>query len=68
MHDPREPHLAALKRIVRYVRDTLRLGLLIRPCTQTELEVYYDVDWASCPDTHKSTSGFAVFLGDSLIS
>ena len=31
MHDPREPHLAALKMILRYVRGTLHLGLLLRP-------------------------------------
>jgi len=31
MHDPRETHLAALKRILRYVRGTLHMGLLIRP-------------------------------------
>jgi len=29
MHDPREPHLAALKRILRYVQGTLHLGLLL---------------------------------------
>jgi len=29
MHDPREPHLAALKRILRYIRGTLHLGLLL---------------------------------------
>jgi len=68
MHDPRAPHLAALKRILRYVRGTLHLGLLIRPSSQQELVVYSDADWAGCPDTRRSTSGFAVFLGDSLVS
>lgn len=68
MHDPREPHLAALKHILRYVRGTLHLGLLLRPSTQSNLLVYSDVDWAGCSDTHKSTLGYAVFLGDNLIS
>src|SRR6185503_18529653 len=68
MHDPREPHLAALKRILRYVRGTLHLGLLLRPSAQADLVVYSDADWAGCPDTRKSTSGYAVFLGDNLIS
>jgi hypothetical protein len=68
MHDPREPHLAALKRILRYVRGTLHLGLLLRPSAATDLVVYTDADWAGCPDTRKSTSGYAVFLGDNLVS
>ncbi|XP_021310406.1 uncharacterized protein LOC110433094 [Sorghum bicolor] len=58
MHDPREPHLAALKRILRYVRGTLHLGLMLRPSTSTDLVVYTDADWAGCPDTRKSTSGY----------
>ena len=68
MHDPREPHLAALKRILRYVRGTLDLGLHIRASSQSDLVVYSDADWAGCPDTRKSTSGYAVFLGDNLVS
>ena len=68
MHDPRETHLAALKRILRYVRGTLTMGLLIRPSTQADLVVYFDADWAGCPDTCRSTSGYAVFLGDNLVS
>lgn len=68
MHDPREPHLAALKWILWYVRGTLHLGLVLRPTAQHELIAYSDADWAGCPDTRKSTSGYAVFLGDNLIS
>ena len=68
MHDPREPHLAALKRILRYVRGTLHLGLLLQLSVSIDLVVYTDADWAGCHDTHKSTSGYAVFLGDNLVS
>lgn len=50
------------------VRGTLHLGLMLRPSPQTEQVVYFDADWAGCPDTRKSTSGYAVFFGDSLIS
>jgi hypothetical protein len=68
MHDPQEPHLAALKWILHYIRGTLALGLLLRPSTMTDLVVYTDANWAGCPDTYRSTSGYAMFLGDNLIS
>jgi len=68
MHDPREPHLAALKHILRYVHGTLDLGLHLHASSQSELVVYSDVGWAGCPDTCKSTLGYAVFLGDILVS
>jgi hypothetical protein len=68
MHAPREPHLTALKRILRYLRDSLDYGLLLRPSPTSELVVYTDADWAGCPDTRRSTSGYAVFLGANLVS
>jgi hypothetical protein len=67
MHDPREPHLAALKRLLRYLRGTVDYGLLHRS-TSSELVVYTDADWVGCPDTRRSTSGYAVFLGGNLVS
>jgi hypothetical protein len=60
--------LAALKRILCYVRGTFQLGLMIRPCQRQVLVVYSDAEWTGCPDTRRSTLGYAVFLGDNLIS
>ncbi|GJX25679.1 ribonuclease H-like domain-containing protein [Tanacetum coccineum] len=58
MHDPREPHFLALKRILRYVRGTLDHGLHLFSSSTTSLVAYSDVDWASCPATRRSTSGY----------
>ena len=68
MHDPRESHLAALKRLLRYVRGTVGFGLDLHRSPTSELVVYTDADWAGCPDTRRSTSGYAVFLGGNLVS
>jgi hypothetical protein len=68
MHDPREPHLAATKRILRYLQGSHDLGLHFSRSAPLDLTVYSDADWAGCPDTRCSTSRYAVFLGDNLVS
>ncbi|GJS86480.1 ribonuclease H-like domain-containing protein [Tanacetum coccineum] len=66
MHDPREPHFSALKRILRYVRGTLDYGLQLFSSSNTDLAAYSDR--AGCPTTRRSTSGYCVFLGNNLLS
>jgi hypothetical protein len=66
-HDHQEPHLTVMKRILRYLRGTSNFGLLLRRLSSSDLVVYTDADWAGCPDTCRSTSGYAVFLGDNLV-
>jgi hypothetical protein len=68
MHDPRESHFQLIKRILRYVQGTSHLGLQLFKDPSRELVAYSDADWAGCPDTRKSTSGFGVFLGKNLVS
>ncbi|GJZ35014.1 ribonuclease H-like domain-containing protein [Tanacetum coccineum] len=68
MHDPREPHFSALKRILRYVRGTLTSGLQLYSSMTSSLVAYSDADWAGCPTTRRSTSGYCVFLGNNLLS
>ncbi|KAJ9567488.1 hypothetical protein OSB04_003454 [Centaurea solstitialis] len=65
MHDPRLPHLNALKRILRYLKGTLSYGLHIKASAVDRLVAYSD---AGCPTTRRSTSGFCVYLGDNLVS
>jgi len=68
MHDPREEHMHALKRILRYIQGTMDFGLHLFSSSTSTLISYTDVDWGGCPDTGRSTSGYCVFLGDNLIS
>ncbi|WVZ89852.1 hypothetical protein U9M48_036205 [Paspalum notatum var. saurae] len=68
MHDPRELHLALIKRILRYIKGTLSIGLHIGVGLVQSLTAYSDADWAGCPDSRRSTSGYGVFLGDNLVS
>jgi hypothetical protein len=69
MHDLREPHLAAIKCIMRYLRGSLDFSLhLRRSVSSSELTIYTDANWTGCPDTRRLSSGYVVFLGDNLIS
>ncbi|XP_019153833.1 PREDICTED: uncharacterized protein LOC109150378 [Ipomoea nil] len=59
---------AVMKRVLRYVKGTLGMGLCIRKSESLALHAFSDSDWAGNPDDRKSTSGFAVFLGSNLIA
>ncbi|GJT02309.1 ribonuclease H-like domain-containing protein [Tanacetum coccineum] len=54
--------------ILRYVHGTLEYSLQLHVSSTTQLSAYTDADWAGCPVTHRSTSGYCVFLGDNLLS
>jgi hypothetical protein len=68
MHAPTTCHSALIKRVLRYLCGTTTLGLHLFAASTPTITAYTDADWAGCPDTRHSTSGFAIFLGDSLIS
>ena len=68
MHRPIDLHWIAVKRILRYLKHSLDYGLLFRCNPSPQLGAFSDVDWASCPDDRRFTSGFCIFLGPNLIS
>ncbi|GJX35686.1 retrovirus-related pol polyprotein from transposon TNT 1-94 [Tanacetum coccineum] len=65
---PTKKHLNAVKRIFRYLKGTINMGLWYSKDTGMSLTAYADADHAGCQDTRRSTSGSAQFLGDKLVS
>jgi hypothetical protein len=57
-----------MKCILCYLQEMPDYGLLLHRSSNSDLVVYTDADWASCPDTHRSMSGYVVFLRDNLVS
>nr|GFB14720.1 uncharacterized mitochondrial protein AtMg00810-like [Tanacetum cinerariifolium] len=66
---PTEKHLTAIKRIFRYLKDTIHMGLWYPKDIGFELTAFSDSDHTSCLDSRKSTSGGIQFLDyDKLVS
>jgi hypothetical protein len=66
--DPKEVHLRAVKRIMRYLVYTPKFGLWYPRGSTFDLIGYSDTDWTGCKIDRKSTSGTCQFLGRSLVS
>nr|GEU98545.1 copia protein [Tanacetum cinerariifolium] len=65
---PIEKHLQAVKRIFRYLKGTINMGLWYSKDTDMSLTAYAAADHAGCQDTKRSTSESAQFLGEKLVS
>jgi transposase InsO family protein len=68
MQAPRHLHFSAVQRIIKYLLGTSRRGLFFPNNSTLQLQAYSDADWAGCPDTRKSTTGWCMFLGNAAIS
>ncbi|GKB37866.1 retrovirus-related pol polyprotein from transposon TNT 1-94 [Tanacetum coccineum] len=65
---PTEKHLHAVKRIFKYLRETVNRGLWYPKESSIGLTTYADADHMGCQDTRRSTSGCMQLLGDRLVS
>jgi len=65
--NPNTTHMNAVKRILKYLKETIHLGLVYHGSLQP-LIGYTDSDFAGDPHTRRSTSGYVFNLGSAAIS
>ncbi|GKB36064.1 retrovirus-related pol polyprotein from transposon TNT 1-94, partial [Tanacetum coccineum] len=65
---PTEKHLKEVKRIFRYLRGTINMGLWYPKDSGIKLTAFSNAGHARCIDTRKTTSRGIQFLGDKLVS
>ncbi|GJV64955.1 retrovirus-related pol polyprotein from transposon TNT 1-94 [Tanacetum coccineum] len=59
---PTKKHLEAIKRVFRYLKGTINMGLWYPKDNTMSLTAYADADHAGCQDSRRSTSGVLRFL------
>ncbi|GJW41437.1 retrovirus-related pol polyprotein from transposon TNT 1-94 [Tanacetum coccineum] len=65
---PTEKHLHAVKRIFRYLRETINRGLWYSKDSAIALIAFANAGHAGCQDARRSTSGSMQLIGDRLVS
>ncbi|XP_061343024.1 uncharacterized protein LOC133289168 [Gastrolobium bilobum] len=68
MHNPSEDHMAAVYRILRYLKGCPGKGMLYSKNNSPEIKGYTDSDWAGDKTTRQSTSGYFTFVEDNLVT
>ncbi|XP_042944481.1 uncharacterized mitochondrial protein AtMg00810-like [Carya illinoinensis] len=68
MHAPQVPHMTAAIRVLRYIKGCPGQGIFFPSSNSTHVSAYTDFDWASCPTTRRSTTGYFIQLGTSPLS
>ncbi|GJR80268.1 retrovirus-related pol polyprotein from transposon TNT 1-94 [Tanacetum coccineum] len=68
MQNPTSIHMQAAKHLLRYLLNSPGQGVVLTHKSAAHLTAYCDSDWASCPMSRRSTTGYCILLGDSPIS
>ena len=68
MSKPQQTHFKVAKRILRYIKGTINMGLFYDANSEFILHGYTDSDLGGDPNDGKSTCGYCFFVGSGAIS
>jgi hypothetical protein len=66
--NPGPIHWEATKKVLRYLRGTVSMGLKYQRTGSIDPYVFCDANWASCPDTCRSSTGYVFLMCDGAVS
>jgi hypothetical protein len=72
LQQPGDAHLTAAKRVLRYLRQTSDMGLVLGgqkdEQSATTITVWSDADWATNPDNRRSITGYVIQVNGAVVS
>nr|XP_016471020.1 PREDICTED: uncharacterized mitochondrial protein AtMg00810-like [Nicotiana tabacum] len=68
MQKHKKSHMEATLRVIKYVKNHPGQGMVLSSQKRGVISAFYDTNYAACPLTRKSVSGFFIKYGNSLIS
>ncbi|XP_031281718.1 secreted RxLR effector protein 161-like [Pistacia vera] len=68
MHSPKEAHLEAMYKILRYLKGFSSRGLFFKKNASKEVEVFTDADWVGSTEDRRSTIGYCTFVFGNLVT
>ena len=68
MQSPKKSHMEAATRVIRYLKGSVGQGIWLHSEPTNIITCWCDSDWAACPNTRRSITGYVIKFGESLVS
>ena len=68
MHSPKESHLEAVYKILRYLKGSIGRGLFFKKGDSKKVEIYMNVHWTGSTKDRKSTTDYCTYVWGNLVT